>query len=411
MNLKRYSQLFEADIKDNKGIPKDYIEGVEREGRGRFGYTGPNRDEFGEMMNALDNIMRIQQGHQEELTEIGKDIIMNQYGSILDFAKLDIKIVNPDDKEKAEMVQKMLNDDDNEDEDDDSSETEIDLPQPEVDQNEVDKRKILNNLMQGESQNVHSMMHFAKDKIDAIDENLLQYYTRLLEINRKFDWLDEANLEEMMRQNPEMANAEEIEWNGEEEPTIKVRALDLPMLIHETVKGIYELIMANAIPDNEYLAKRIMAETDTLTDEKQDIKFGPFIASDIRDYIVGYLERKHPDSKDIPNIKEFVIGKLIGLDAEKFIQLIYAILDDDKDTSDVDIKDIVEQAISDAGEYEEHETPDEDTVEVGNGEPDEMLKPKERSYADMSKRELDDILNHALDNDDFETIKKIQQYL
>ena len=42
---------------------------------------------------------------------------------------------------------------------------------------------------------------------------------------------------------------------------------------------------------------------------------------------------------------------------------------------------------------------------------DEKLEPKEKSYADMSKRELDDILNQALDNDDFETIKKIQQYL
>jgi len=429
MNLKRYSQLFEADIKKNKGIPEDYIEGVERKGRERFGYTGPNHMEMREMMDALRDIMRIQHGNEDKLSEIGKEIILNEYGNILEDVKLDIKIVKPNDEEKGEMVQKMLSDDEDEEEQDEGGEEiEINLPEPEVDVNEVDKRKILNNLMQGEAQNVHSLMHFAKDQIDEIDDNLLHYYTRLLEINRKFDWLDSANLEQMMKQNPDMCSAEEVDWEEDEEgnstPVIKVRALDLPMLIHETVKGIYELIMAHAIPDNEYLAKRIMAETDTLTDEKQDIKFGPFIAADIRDFFTNHVKRTTgKDIQDIEHLREFIYARLVTIEAEKFVELIHAILSDEE-KADKLLKEIniIEDSIADAtGEEETVDIPydaDEEDLMTGEregernvGEDDEMLKPKDRSYADMSKRELDDILNQALDNGDFETIKKIQEYL
>jgi hypothetical protein len=412
MKLKKYNQLFEADIKKNKGIPEDYIEGVEQKGRERFGHQGPSHMEMREMMDAMHDIMRIQDGHEEELTEIGKEIILHHYGDILDDVKLDIKIVKPNDEEKSEMVQKMMQ---KEDEPEIES-PEIELPEEDIDQDEVDKRKILNNLMQGEAQNVHSMMHYAKDEIDKIDEDLLHFYTRLLEINRKFDWMDAADLEQMMMQNPEMANAEEVEWEGEEgneTPVIKVRALDLPMLIHETVKGIYELIMANAIPENEYLARRVMKETDTLKDEKQDIKFGPFIAADIRDFITSHLERMHKDALDIPNIKEFIYGSLVELEAKKFIEVIYAILSDDQELADDLIHPIINNTLDSLKEETEEyiEDYDEDDETLVGVEDDETLKPKEKSYADMSKSELDKVLNQALDNEDYETVKKIQEYL
>lgn len=416
MKLKKYSQLFEADIKKNKGIPEDYIKGVEQKGREQFGYQGPSHMEMREMMDAMHDIMRIQDGHEEELTEIGKEIILHEYGDILDDVKLDIKIVKPDNEEKMEMVQKMTQKDD----EPEIESPDIELPEEEIDQDEVDKRKILNNLMQGEAQNVHSMMHYAKDKIDEIDEDLLHYYTRLLEINRKFDWMDQANLQQMMEQNPEMANAEEVEWEGEEgneTPVIKVRALDLPMLIHETVKGIYELIMANAIPEDPEMAKRIMTETDTLTDEKEDIKFGPFIAADIRDFITSHLERKHKSSLDIPNIKEFIYGSLVELNAKEFVEVIYAILSEDQELADELIHPVINKTIESLKEDEpmDYEDEYEDDVEELIGGPkasDEPLTPpKEKSYADMSKRELENILNQALEEEDYETIKKIQPYL
>jgi hypothetical protein len=439
MILKKYSELFEADVKDNKGVPSDYIEGVEQKGREQFGYNGPNPMEMREMMETMHSIMRIQDGNEEKLTEIGKAIIEEYYGSILDDVKLDIKIVKPNDPEKREMVEKMF-DEEEQEEEQEEQEPGIESPEIEVpdvfpvDVDEVDKRKILNNLMQGEAQNVHSMMHTKKDEIDEVDDFLLDLYTRLLEINRKFDWMDRADLEEMMKQNPDMANAEEVEWeedeDGEQTPVIKVRCLDLPMLIHETVKGIYELIMANAIPENAEMARKVIEETDSLKNEKEDIKFGPFIAADIRDFFTDYIDRKTNVSLvDIPNLREFIYGYMVELEASKFLELTYAILSDDKDMADDLIKkyDIVEPAIADAtGELEEIESSYDEDEEVSTMNIDDIIggpkssdepltppkeeEPKDRSkkLASMGKNQLNFELNKAIDNEDWEYAKEIQ---
>lgn len=405
--LKRYSQLFEADIKDNKGVPIDYINDVEEKGRDKYGYNGPSHTEGMEMMRAMQDIMRIQYGKENELAKIGKEIIINQYGEILDGVKLDIKIVKPDDEEKLEMTNRML--DVKKDEEIQTIQHDVPENTINIDINEVDKRKILNNLMQGEAQNVASLLHYGKDKIDAIDSDLFDNYVKLLTINKKFDWLDSANLEDMMKQNPEMANAEEVDWeekDGESIPVIKVRALDLPMLIHETVKGIYELIMAHAIPENPEMAKNIMEQTDTLTDEKEDIKFGPFIAADIRDYIVDYLKRNESNSQDIVNIKEFIYGEMAIVKASKFVKLIYFILDNNIEEADKMMKSekIVKNAIESAtGDNDDNDNDDVETIEIA--------PKKTKSFMEMSKGELNNAMNDALENDDFDTMKKIQRYL
>ena len=441
MKLQKYNQLFEADIKKNKGVPEDYIEGVEQKGREKYGYNGPSREEIHQIMDITKRIGDIQRGHEDELTEIGKEIIMQQYGSILDDVKLDIKVVRPDDEEKMEMVQKMINDEDDEPK---IPSNDVEIPEEPVDQDEVDKRKILNNIMQGESQNVHSLMHYGKDKIDEIDGDLLDLYNRFLDLTKKADWDDRLNLEMMMKQMPQFCNAEEVNWeeneDGETTPVIKVRAIDLPLMIHETLKGIYELIMANAIPEDKELARKIMAETDSLSNEKEDVKFGPFIAADLRDFITSHLERtSDTDINEIPNLKEFIYGRIVELPANIFIELMYAILSGDQDKADtilrgsdhpkgytpksgkeareLEEKDLIYQAINDATGTVDVGTigvdiPDDegDTV-VGKIEDDEILKPKEKSYSDMSKSELDRELNQALEVDDYETIKKIQPYL
>ena len=221
--LKRFNELFEANIKDT--LPEDYLKNIEEKSIKMFG-SGPQRNDFMNAMRLTQDIMIKQQGHLEELTEIGKQIILDHYGSILDGVELDIKIVLPDDSEKMEMVQKAINkpekeekdDDDENDEDDEDNEinynSDFDIENTfELPEESISKRKILNNIMQGEAQNVHSMMFAAKDKVDAIDPRLLQDYTEFLNINRKFDWdPNKPDLSDMMEEMPEMANMSEIDW-------------------------------------------------------------------------------------------------------------------------------------------------------------------------------------------------------
>jgi hypothetical protein len=442
--LKKFNQLFEADIRSNKGLPSDYIRDIENKARQEFGYR-PTHADMMEMGRLVNEVFRYQRGHEDKLTEIGKNIIINFYGAILDNVELDIKIVQPNDKEKAEMVNKMLNKNEEENEDSDNKDETI------VQEEEIDKRKIINNVMQGEAQNVHSMIYTAKDEIDEINPRLIDIYMRLLELNRKFDWCDEMDLKNSMEEHPEFANAVEVDWKDNKEkpdnfdkfkkmmkgedlsdsdlqdaltvegkPVIKVRALDICMLIHESVKGIYELIASSGLPSDPVKAKQLLKQTENIEDEKIDIQFGSYIAADLRDYM-NELIYKNEDARDIQNIREFIFGKMVELPANKFIELFKGIImkteeaeammnnllyDVILDFKNFDDEDLEEKPIF-LDDDEKIEYDDEDLEET----PKKLKKEQEVDYSIMSQSQLNKELDIAIDNNDIETIKKIEKYL
>lgn len=455
MALKKYSQLFEADIR--KTLPDEYIRDVRRRAAPHMG--GPSRQDFMEAMQLMDEIFSIQKGNEEELTKIGEEIIMEHYGRMLEDVELDIKIVDKFDEEKMQMAKKMQGEKDEDEEEKEEKEEpkypKFEIP-IEVSKDEIDRRKIINNVMQGEAQNVHSMMYTAKDKVDEIDPHLLDLYVRHLEINRKFDWDERRpDLSQWMKQHPEMANCMECnyegkkgkegqgeEGQGEEEqgeirPTIKVRVLDFPMLIHETVKGIYELMSHKVIPEDKAMAQALLALTDTIKDEEEDIKYGPFIAADIRDYIVNLLERtENEQTQMIPNLREFIFSKMMDLSADKFVELIKNILMKETDKADamlVGRDGLIKSAIKDAkGEPEERSVYNEEDLlgtdeledEAGGNElidffnkpskkPEVEEKPegRKKKWVEYGQGELMFMLNKAMDEGDWETVKQIQPYI
>ena len=452
MKLKKFNQLFEADIKET--LPEDYIRDVRRRASPHMG--GPTRQDFQEAMQLMDQIFDIQDGKEEELTQIGIDILQEHYARMLEDIELDVKIVKPDDPKKLEMTDRMQNKDKDEDEEEKEEKPEIEYPSFEVPVNvpkdEIDRRKLVNNIMQGEAQNVHSMLFTAKDKIDAVDPRLLNLYIRHLEINRKFDWDENRpdNLEEIMKQHPEMANACETEYPKEEDGKLKIiaRVLDLPMIIHETVKAIYELMSAKAIPSDQTMAEALLKKTDTLKDEQEDIKYGPFIAADIRDYLNDLLQRITDEGiQSIPNLREFIFSEMMDLPANVFVELIKAMLLKDKETADfiltghdkpkgytpksmkeardLEKKDLIYQAATKAN----HES---DWIDIGVNIPEEELageegtddevmdlinkpkkeepkeEPKKKKWFEYSKGELNNLLNDAIDKQDWTIAREIQ---
>lgn len=413
MKLKKYKQIFEeADIKDD--LDDEYLKNVERKARQQYGY-GPSRQEMMEAMDLINKISRIQRGHEKELEEIGINVLKKHY-PILNDIELDVKIVNPDDEEKMEMAQKMM--------DDDQEETNFDGNEdygPEAPQDEINKRKIINNLMQGESQNVHSMLFDCKEEVDKISTELINLHMRHLEINKKFDWFDQVSLEEMMEQAPQMVNAmetdyEEDEETGDTKPKIKARVLDLVMLIHEVVKGIYELIAAKAIPEDSVMANKILSKTDSLKDEQQDIRYGPYIAADLRNYLNEHFEKIMIGYQG-DNVKELIYGELVMLPASEFIDVIKGMLSNDTTVTLRKIKKIVDDVVNEIDNYYKKSTmsefeyeDDEDILDLPvKEEPKKELTDKD--YKNMGQNELNYQLNLAIDNGDFELAKKISEFI
>ena len=128
------------------------------------------------------------------------------------------------------------------------------------------------------------------------------------------------------------------EWTGEESeedmfdmpleevektPVVKAVGVDFPMLLHETVKGVYELLSTPGLPEEESVAQTVLINTG-LSDEPEDWKYGPRIAKDLMNFV-----NQNERIDEIPNLREEFFRTLLdreSMSTENFLNLIKGIL-------------------------------------------------------------------------------------
>lgn len=97
--------------------------------------------------------------------------------------------------------------------------------------------------------------------------------------------------------------------------TIKARAICFPMLVHELIKGLYELISLQGFKGDKKSNQDIVNKVDKLEHEPSDIRFGKFIYDALNDL---FAKSKY----DNPKIREFFFIEIYKLDDNDFISLI-----------------------------------------------------------------------------------------
>jgi len=430
-------KLFEAELKNNSGIPDKYFEKLVQRGRALYG-RGPTFNDQVEFQNYFFALLAAQNGHEDELTEIGRDIIMKNYGEILHNIKLDIEIVKPGDEEQVKMAME-------------TAEPPV-FPEVETEEEDItnlkpdiDKRKMLNVLMQGESQNIHDLLYFEKDRIDDINPDLLRLDLALIKKDILLHWDDNLDLQSAMEASYKYANVVKVTWPEEdlskkklekikpydpnekdeeeekhEGPTIIVRALMLSGLVHETVKGIYELIAERGIEEDAEKMKRVLSQTDTLENEKEDIQFGSFVAADVRDFVNKVLD-SIPGADKVSNMREFVFGHLAEIPAKEFCAVMKGILGkDEAATKELkeNIKLLVRQVKGETAEfhaYKAEPTPplkaSQETPPQIRPETEEKPEKKKKKWVEYGQGELKYMLDQAIDKKDWELVKEIQPWI
>ena len=455
MNFKDWLKIQEeASLKGNEAIPgegKDkkepkYLNDVERKANQMISTNGITQRSGSELMRLIPETQRIQIGKEKELEILAEEVIRAHYGSILDNIDLDIKIVKEgsvdmSDEEQEEQDKpsyKLLND-------------------PAV-KLEIDRRKLNNNIIQGEAKNTKDILHSEEStsgltKIfgERNSKVMLQNYDRITKIMNGLDWIIPMEVQERMwKENPQgFAGKVKVEWpdkpkseDAEDElnkilnndgdignddetedffntgnPKIVARGVDFPMLLHETVKGIYELIASASIHKDVEIAKTVKLNADELSNELEDLRYGPFIAGDIRDFISS-----NKDMDKYPNIREHVYGKMNQMQTKEFLELIKGILmksakarvDVDNMVSDI-IKELDEYELGqhldmssseEEPEYKEREIEDIDLAKLGHVK-DNTTTP----YDKMSVRELKELIDEYIDNGEFDKIADIQKVI
>ena len=447
MNFKSFTKLVdEASLKDNPGIPGeggkegDYLSKVE--GRAKEKLDALQRRHGADIprfMSFVSRVRQIQAGKEKELEKLAEDAIRAYYGSILEEVTLNIKFP------KDDQIKKSMEN--------------VPSEPPEMPQlkelkdaniiSEIQKREIANNITQGEAKNTKLILNLPEVRDGLIrilgQEQGTEYkdlLNKITEIAGFFDWQIpmEVQLAMWTADKSGFSGSVTVEWNTDEEenpeelaqrilseledgievpeeteelfaqtgPTINALGTDFAMLLHESVKGIYELIAAVGIPDDEETAETVIMNTDSLADEIEDLRYGPEIAADLRDFISTF-----PEYDTIPNLREHVFGKMMAMDAKDFLDLMYMILNEDSKAKPV-VQEFIDEVAEEIGKYELGQAgiDNDDDYEPSKETPGRaQAEPEEIDYSELSKREIEKLIDKALDAKDFDTVRDLAKYL
>ena len=361
---------------------ESFLRGVEEEGRRKA--AGDPRQIGGRMWQISQSTKSLIRGKEKEIEKFAEEIIKDVYSGFMGSVELDLQIVrdgmavkefmDEEDEKKKERNEKEKEKAKKEKEE--QKEEKEKEKEPSVRKStdaqlklEIDKRKLANAITQGEAKNTKEIIRMPEcldglKKVlgDRDGENLHTQLLELTELADKMDWIIPVQAKaDMMERMPEgMAGACSVDWQEEEKeeesqdlaqnvldelqnseegsdlndmsdelkelmssgkPIIRARGVDFVMLIHEAVKGIYELIASRGIPEDTTLASNVFLNTETFEDEAEDFRYGPPIAAALRDFINA--NRK---TNQYPNVREFVFGKMIEMPAAEFLALMKEIL-------------------------------------------------------------------------------------
>ena len=482
--------LEEVTIKGNPGVPseggknpgdKDYLRDVEARAKARLGVSGRENPMQigGRLMQLVGQSQQMTQGREEDLENLAKEIILLNYGDILDGVELDIKLL----RSGSQVSQFMKDCEEEQDEQDEESPSFRQIQDPAT-INKIHKAKLANNIIQGEAKNTKHIIAVEEVKAGLIDifgprgEELLNIWKEISNLADKMDWIIPIEIKaDMMEKNPQgMAGAVSVDWKpkqkeeekeeqeqesdedftarilkdlaagdepdeedeeefGEEvqgaTPRIRARGIDFPMLIHETVKGIYELIASIQFPaegsseEEIKMAQTVKLNVSSFEDEAEDFRTGPEISSDFRDFI-----NVNPAAEN-QNMRGFIFGKMMDsnyMTDVEFLELFRGILNKtpearskvdkmideiNKELNQYELGQVIDVEepnydFDDKGGYEEEE----DTMMPGR--PEQELVPQQQSeidYSELTQRELTELIDDALDAGDFAEVKRLSQYM
>ena len=476
-----------------------------------------------------------QQEVQERITKLEKlaeKVVRDQFDEILDASikpiELDIKLVpmgsvnreiedinqvpqqakQPTEEDQEEQDERDEYQDDQEcdtcDPGEEGQEEQEEVPGTDL-VSAVEKKKLLNMITQAAGKSTKDIIRAS----DIVDEGLQQIFgdgyrtilnlwVQMSDIADKMDWVIPIDRKaDMMKKAPGgMAGAVQVKWESfsgnlynmnlllEKEATkivIKSTGVDFPMLIHETIKGIFLFLQSGAIKKDKKTAEIVKKATSSFMDEAQDFRYGPpalqmlllFVNkfSESGDYkrlearvftmLAVDKERAMSEAKNAPEeYKELLQKKAnIARTDKEFLDImksLFSVFDSVERGGKIEftvneerfntslakreVKKIIDYIVEDIEDYkreiEEWEQEQREREEESKyRQDDEFAKPDEAEsdidalikkslyggeeeketgevdYSELTQRELQELIDDALDAGDFTKVKMLAQYM
>lgn len=477
-NIKTFSKFNEeVSLKDNPGIPGEgegsegefsYISELERLGKEKMDFEalGLRRDMSNmeliiaanqKMLQLVNRSLVLSSNKEKELSKLAVDLVKNLYGDIVYGVDFDAEIVG-NKKSKISNLAKS-----SKAAKPGQSPTNFPEKKQITDKNLLDgiyKSVIVNNIVQGEAFNILEIynLDYVKNEIRKIFGDDAEEIIEIWNLRAKLQFISDKvvpsemyqklgyseenfagavkatwkNLEDKKDEDkdyieeilsdmkdgevPSEENLEKLNDDIQElQPTIIAKAIDFPILLHELVKGIYDLIASISLPSldssEEEIEKANIIKyiTSGLKNEPDYWFSGRELASDLRDFV---NDNKYSD--EYPQMRAYVFGKLVDpsyFSDDEFLMIFKGILVDRSikngviNINDIEKKDelillanksrkiidkLIDDIVFDLKEYERSKY-DNDEYDDGDYESDEYSGGEEYMSGDYEGEEYGEV--------------------
>ena len=266
-----YKQKFDVDRIDNRGVMM-------------------------EAMGLVQETMQSESAHKEELEALAVKMIREEYDMSEDAVEIIAELDPNWDSYSVRSSQHFENLED----------IEFDSHEEIEEANKgVYKRRFLNAMTQGAAKKSSHMFHLVDDELTDLDPRLSNRYSKVM-ANADYMYYIVPNMDEGGAE----GGVVQVTLPTHENPiaTIHARAVIFPILIHELVKGVMEILSAHGLPEEEKMAQYVINKADLFGAEPWDMRLGPALWEKFTGAIDG----------DDFHLKHHVYAEIAALPADEF---------------------------------------------------------------------------------------------
>lgn len=320
--------------------------------------SGPNAFMELQMMlqRAVQQVKSIESSNEEYLENLAVDLVKKEMSIPEDAFQYDVELLSgmgqidtskmrgsSDEEPDEEDIMKAFGDENAEDMEDD-----IEAFMDAMDKFDMEKakRRFINSLIQGASKKGHYMFNLVADELDNLDPQLLNLYGVLMSIADLMYWIVPDQMAQMMAGEGEGVQGSEEVDETTDPPTIRAKGLFFPVLVHELVKGVYEVLGTQGLPDDPKAAEMVMGSQDTLPYEIWDLRLGPVIWEKFTE---AYPDNLYED--DLREIQNYLFSRFSMLSTDEFFEVAREILQSTEKGKAI-VSRMVEEIIEELSQYD-----------------------------------------------------------
>ena len=253
-----------------------------------------NHDIVGSMMPLVYETMNLESKHRKKLVELAIKMVREEYNMDENVVEIHAELTDKINMEGTKKNPKPVN-----------LQMEFDDHDSIINaKKEVSKRRFLNAMSQGAAKKCNHMFHNVDDELIKIEPTLANKYSKTM-----------AAADYMYYIIPKMEKGinggiVRVQFPTKSNPKaiIYAQAMVFPVLIHELIKGVMELLSAHGLPKDKKTGEFVVNQADYLAAEPWDMRLGPGLWSRFTNLF---------EAKDF-NLKHHVYSELAALPVDEF---------------------------------------------------------------------------------------------